>query len=72
MDMENCILEMEAIMKVTGKITKCMVSENCIIRMVKSHMKDTGLKMSSMEKEEFSMIDQKKYWESSTITTLQI
>jgi hypothetical protein len=50
--MELCILRTGDTMKVNGKMIKCMVSANFIMKIVKLPMKDTGTMMSSTGKEE--------------------
>ena len=50
--MELCILRTGDIMKVNGKMIKCTVSANFIMKMVKLPTKDTGTMMSSTGKEE--------------------
>lgn len=50
--MELCILRTGDIMKVNGKMIKCTVLGNYIMKMVKLHMRDIGTMMSSTGKEE--------------------
>ena len=50
--MELCILRTGDTMKVNGKMTKCTVLVNFIMRMEKLHMRDTGIMTSSMDREE--------------------
>jgi hypothetical protein len=57
---ENCNLMMEDIMQDSGKITKCMVMGDYIIRMDKLLMKETGKMINFLDLEEFLMIDLKK------------
>ena len=53
---ENCFSKMEGTIKGNGRTTKCLDSANFTMKMVKLHMKDFGLMISSQEKGGFSMI----------------
>lgn len=65
MDRENCNLMMAGTIQGNGRIIKCMGLENCTMKMVKLHIKDTGRMISFAGKEEFLMIDPKDYQDLS-------
>ena len=72
MVMVNFSLEMEVIIKVIGKIIKCMDMENYIIKMVRLPIKVNGLMINLMEKEEYLMIIHRMFLVLLIIMTLLI
>ena len=71
MVMELCILRTGEIMKVNGKMIKCTVLGNFIMKMVKLPTKDTGIMMSSTGKEESTIQSLHHSRDSSTTKIFQ-
>lgn len=72
MEKENFNLMMEVIMLANGKIIKCTASGNCITRMAKLPIKETGITISFVVSAEFLMINLKSISGPSTIMILLI
>lgn len=72
MEKENFNLMMEVIMLANGKIIKCTASGNCITKMAKLPIKETGITISFVVSAEFLMINLKSISGPSTIMILLI